>query len=279
MLEITRDVWEGSDYVPLVWNEWLRDRSGRVLVATVNGRMVGLQHAAIHPDNSVWLEGIRVASDVQGQGVGRALLHAGVAWAREIECEAVRLATTSTNPASNRIAELEGLRVVGRFRPLSAAATASAEPQDVRIAQPGELESVWRFVTQSADATFYTEGWTAFRLTTDRLRLLLAAHACVVTGPDAIDAVSIVTSTVGRPAPRLGLAVGDASGVERIARWIYAVTRRHDLRTVRATVQADDACLAALARAGFQPGEGWEHTMLLHEIRLSPTGSGASVSS
>lgn len=52
MLHITRTVWEGHDYVPFVWDRWLRDPNGAVLVADRDGRAVGLQHAVLHLDGS-----------------------------------------------------------------------------------------------------------------------------------------------------------------------------------------------------------------------------------
>jgi len=42
MLEITRTIWDGQDYVPYEWDRWLHDASGCLAVAELSGRVVGL---------------------------------------------------------------------------------------------------------------------------------------------------------------------------------------------------------------------------------------------
>lgn len=269
MIEITRDVWEGHDYVPLVWDRWLRDADGVTFVAELDGRVLGLQHAAVQPDNSAWLEGIRVASGVQGQGIGFAMLQEGIAWARLSGLSAVRLATSSSNPSSNRIAEKGGLEVVQRF------ATRRSDPAQeavdaVRVALPSDLDAIWPLVE---DQRFYTESWTAFPLTRDRLRLLLAAHEVAVLGDGAISAVGIATSTT-IPVLRIGLLAGEMEGTVQIARWLRDRAAQARFTAVRAMVPFDSPALAAVESAGFAASsENWEHAMVLHALLLGGAGS------
>ena len=55
MIEITRNVWEGNDYVPYLWDRWLNDPHGCLHVAVLDSRLVGLQHVRTLPDGSAWL--------------------------------------------------------------------------------------------------------------------------------------------------------------------------------------------------------------------------------
>src|SRR5947209_19267182 len=109
MLRITNGVWGGTDYVPYRWQDWLGDVSGYLCVATLNGRVVGLQHTAIQSDGSAWLEGIRVDDTMRGRGIGAAMLRHGLEWARAAGCRFARLSTSSENESSMRSTRKAGL--------------------------------------------------------------------------------------------------------------------------------------------------------------------------
>src|SRR5205823_6063104 len=124
MLEITRDVWEGEDYVPYAWRHWLNDCDGYLMAARENGRLVGLQHIELQPGNVAWFEGIRVSANLQGRGIGRKLLEQGLAWAQQRHCRAARLATSSENEASNALARSAGFVRIQRHISVEAPAGA-----------------------------------------------------------------------------------------------------------------------------------------------------------
>ncbi|OLC61673.1 hypothetical protein AUH73_06605 [archaeon 13_1_40CM_4_53_4] len=60
ILEICKNIWNGHDYLPGVWDDWLADKDGRLIVATVKGRTVGVAHASLQTPDVAWLEGVRV---------------------------------------------------------------------------------------------------------------------------------------------------------------------------------------------------------------------------
>src|SRR5439155_1135470 len=124
------NVWEGGDYVPFVWHDWLDDPRGMVQVAARGEDVVGFQHLDVQPDGTVWLEGIRVDPDVRGAGIGSELLQAGIREARARGATAIRLATSSGNDASNRIAEKAGLTQIGTCHRAEAA---GAEPVENEV--------------------------------------------------------------------------------------------------------------------------------------------------
>ncbi|MHA1609513.1 MAG: GNAT family N-acetyltransferase [Candidatus Njordarchaeales archaeon] len=69
VISFTRNTWEWGDYIPQVWNDWLRDPRGRLYVAEVDGKPVAILHAAFLLDNSVWLEGLRVHPEYRRRGI------------------------------------------------------------------------------------------------------------------------------------------------------------------------------------------------------------------
>lgn len=65
------DTWDGWDYVPDVWDDWLDE--GVTLVAETDDGVVGVLHATTRGDEA-WLEGMRVAEDARREGVATALM-------------------------------------------------------------------------------------------------------------------------------------------------------------------------------------------------------------
>jgi GNAT superfamily N-acetyltransferase len=275
MRELTRNVWDGTDYVPYVWDAWLTNASGWLMVGVLDGRTVALQHVERQADGTAWVEGIRVAADVRDRGIGRAMLDRAVAWAREHRCPWLRLATSSENPASNRIAERAGLRLLGSFVSVDAAPdTAAREGLGVRVAAPTEFDSIQQLLDSTAGSDppplVYTEGWTAYTLTPERLRLLLSVGNVVVSGVGQ-DSLAIATSVVARPSLRIGLLRGERKGMERICRWLTVRAGESGLTIVRANVECQRDAVSALEGAGFRSRHG--HCLCLRGIDLADSTS------
>jgi GNAT superfamily N-acetyltransferase len=268
MIELTRDVWDGGDYVPYVWDRWLADAEGWLMVAALDGKIVGLQHIDRQPDGTAWVEGIRVAAQAQNRGIGRAMLERAIAWARTHDSPWLRLATSSGNPASNRIAERSGLTLLGTFVSVDAPAGSGAAG-NVRLALPTEFDRVCpaleRTLGDNPQTWVYTEGWSAYSLTRKRLRLLLSMGGVIVWG-DEPEAIAIATSHVSRPSLRLGLLCGTPSGMAGIACWLRANAADAGLSVVRANVEAVPDAAGALSAAGFRSRHG--HSMCLHGLDL-----------
>src|SRR5204863_7208808 len=93
ILEITKDVWEGRDYIPRVFDRWVSDAGASFQAAEVEGVVVGVQRLRPYAPGLVWYEGLRVAAEHRRQGVARAMLAAAIEEAREQGFREMRLAT------------------------------------------------------------------------------------------------------------------------------------------------------------------------------------------
>ena len=92
-IEITKDVWEGRDYIPRIFDRWVSDAGAEFQAAEIEGVVVGLQRLRPYAPGLMWYEGLRVASDHRRQGIARAMLDAAIAEAREQGFQETRLAT------------------------------------------------------------------------------------------------------------------------------------------------------------------------------------------
>jgi len=173
VLELSSKIWEGHDYIPSVWAEWLHDPEGLLAVAEFGGRVVGLSKLTRLSPSEWWLEGLRVHPEYEGRGIA-SHVHAYLMdyWQRH-GGGAIRLATASYRMAVHRISLRSGFHKAaeltqyvaeavpgqsGRFTPMGAGEEAEALDFAQRYASPtcsnGLMSIGWQWVALSA-------GWIA----------------------------------------------------------------------------------------------------------------------
>lgn len=72
ILDISKDIWDGTDYLPQVFHNWV-DNKGIFLggVDKEKNKVVAVARLSILNDGSGWMEGLRVHKDYRGQKLGR----------------------------------------------------------------------------------------------------------------------------------------------------------------------------------------------------------------
>lgn len=123
-------IWDGHDYVPGVWDEWLDDPEGVFLTALRDGVPVAVARAYFPAPDEAWLEGMRVDPNHRGAGIALEVTAALVEACRERGARAVRLMTVGDNYPIHRICARLGLDLIMRLRrrfcPLEAGPTPAA---------------------------------------------------------------------------------------------------------------------------------------------------------
>ena len=122
MLEITRTIWDGHDYVPSVWDQWLRDATGWLAVAEWGGRVVGLARLARFGELDWWNQGLRVHPDFRGKGIASHLFEYILDCWDRIGSGTVRFTTTADRYPVHHLAERKSFERVGEFTAFSAPA-------------------------------------------------------------------------------------------------------------------------------------------------------------
>jgi GNAT superfamily N-acetyltransferase len=116
MLEICATVWEGDDYVPLVFDEWVAAPDGQFTALEQEGRVAALGRLAQFAPGEFWLEGIRVHADCRGRGLAAALHDYHLAlWRRIGGPGTLRLVTAVDNAAIVKLCERTGFARLFEF--------------------------------------------------------------------------------------------------------------------------------------------------------------------
>lgn len=125
-------IWEGHDYVPRIWDEWLGDPEGVLMVATQEGVPVAVVRASFYTPGEAWLEGMRVDPDCRDRGVATTLFADLMDAVEERGAWVARLLTAWRNEAVHHMCDHLGferiLRARGRFRPLERGTPAGIRP-------------------------------------------------------------------------------------------------------------------------------------------------------
>ncbi len=148
VLALTRDIWEGNDYVPEVWDEWLADPEGLLAVAEYGGQVVGLVKLSRKGSGDWWLEGLRVHPQYQGRGIA-SHMHDYIldSWRRDLG-GVIRLATSSKRLPVHRLCQRTGFELVGDYR-LFTAPSMTGEGAAFRLVQEDEASQAQEYLLDS----------------------------------------------------------------------------------------------------------------------------------
>lgn len=152
----TEDIWtdRGGDYIPEIYHDWLADENERdrkkTFLAELEGAPVGIVQAVMLSPDEAWFQGIRVAADYRGRGVGRRLTEACFEWARERGATVGRVMIFSWNATSLGVARASGYEPATEFR----FARPRPDPQTILDPKtPGQVTNdptaAWRYWTHS----------------------------------------------------------------------------------------------------------------------------------
>lgn len=157
-LKLSRLIWEGEDYVPLVWADWLSDPDGLLVVAEYGGVVVGFGKLTKLSAKEWWLEGLRVHPEFEGRGIAsRVNNHQYEFWLRN-GCGTLRLATSSNRLPVKHIARKLGFQGVGEFTtfeaPVIEAEGTSGKENVFKLVKLSDIELAMELIWDPA------RGWT-----------------------------------------------------------------------------------------------------------------------
>jgi len=113
ILDISKDIWEGEDYIPYVIERWLNEKDnlayGAFLDESMN-ELIGFGRVKIYPNGLAWLEGGRVKASHQKKGIGRDLMKYAIDYAIKMGAKTAQYDTSSRNFGSLSLAKFHGFK-------------------------------------------------------------------------------------------------------------------------------------------------------------------------
>jgi GNAT superfamily N-acetyltransferase len=165
-------IWEGEDYVPEVWDDWLSCEQGLLIAAEYAGRTAGLGRLRDLGWGEWWMEGLRVAPEFQGLGIASRLHEYLLERWLESGGDAIRLATHARRKAVRHLCQRTGFHNAARLGHLSAEARTSGHSfireQNVRL--PPALIPRKLILTGTRGQALMDLSWAWASLREERLR-------------------------------------------------------------------------------------------------------------
>ncbi|MBF6592279.1 MAG: GNAT family N-acetyltransferase [Ktedonobacterales bacterium] len=221
---------DDGDYLPSVWDAWLRDTTGTLLIGTLDEWPVAVAHIRMLSDDEAWIEGVRVDPTLRQRGLGRVLISRALVVARERGAAVARLISDADNLPSQRLFAAFGFTRVAELahyqaEPLTLETKAELSP--LLIPTEADFERIWAWLEQS-NLTPFNGGlevnhWTARALTEPQLRAYLTMGAVMLLEAyETIQALAVAVVEAPeetKPMPVLFVRYmdGQAEGIGRLA--------------------------------------------------------------
>jgi GNAT superfamily N-acetyltransferase len=277
MERICTQTWDWGDYVPQVWDDWLADEQGSVLVGEAEGQVVALSKITFQTPDQVWLEGMRVDPEFRRRGIAGQFLRYSLDHVHDEGARVVRLGTGSGNMPVHIITARAGMERIGSY------VLRTAEPlpdgPEPTVLAPDQAVQVSVFLQKSPVLAhshgLYSMDWAWQELSGERMvRFLRDGQVAAQLAPDG----SLVALAILRFEPDddelwIGLADGQSDAVSTLATDIRVYATRVGAPKVRVFLPDVDWLRAAFEAAGYGFGD-WEGDLWIFERRLDRDDEG-----
>lgn len=267
---ICAKVWEGDDYVPQVWDDWLADPYGELVAAELGGRAVGIAKLSRLADDEWWLEGLRVDPAYRRRGVAAQLQTYLVEKAHQIGRGALRFGTHSDNEPVHRIAARDGFCRLATYQHYRADPLPDADAPPLRQLTEADLPAAWELVSHTpryaASGGLYEDMWTWKNLTQARLAHHLAAGD--VWGAHLhgeLSALALIGG-IGENKVNVGHVDGQEETLTTILRGLRGLAAQLGCAEVRFKPVAEPALIAAVEATGYERHR--DNSLWIFELQL-----------
>jgi GNAT superfamily N-acetyltransferase len=279
-LALCGDAFAWGDYIPGVWDRWLREPAGRVTGAFFDDTLAGFAHLALATPDEAIIEGVRVAPAARGQGIGTVLVKHALRQATELGAAVVRGTTETINLAMQAVFHAAGFVQIGahiRFEASSASAVPDSRSAAlIRRPDAAETDRLWAWLEHSNIAPLlggtYLEGSWPLGLTDVAVERFVAAREVWLLEDFGEIQAMMLAGPHSRSDDETRFVIryldGQAQAIGQLALFLRARAAAMGLAMVDA--QAPDVLIVhdALNGAGFTRFD--EHPYLIYAREISP---------
>lgn len=254
LMSFIKDNWGGHDYIPRMWDEWLKDETGRVFVVEADGVPVGMSRVRFLEDGSAFLEGARVHPEFRGRGLATMLGEKAVRFATDRGVKVFRLVSRSRNKAAHRQIARMNFKESSRVSVYEPEEGAKFTPQEgVRRAGMDELSQVTRLIRRSREFRLglgvYWNSYEATSLGPSVIKRLVSEGAVWTTGGSV--AVAMLGGIRGETWRQVCFLAGTGDGPVKLVRHVFGLKAKAKATRRIVWIPQGSWVIGALRRAGF----------------------------
>jgi GNAT superfamily N-acetyltransferase len=250
-------IWEGWDYIPRVWEQWLEDPYGAFLVAVLDGRPVGTDKVTVLSPGEVWLEGLRVDPLHRGKGIAHAMNKKAMEIMSGLDPKTIRFGTVFDNQASRHMGEQDGFRLIFQCQRMLAEILEGDVPAEMRAAD-GDVDEIMDFLGGSANFRrmrgLFAWGWTFKSLDRTFLEQVVADRGGLLSRRSGkISGLALFRRQRHGPKTVLGFIDGRDPDIIKLARGFQIAASKRGSDQLLTMVP--DRAAPLLSSAGFRKEE------------------------
>lgn len=277
VLTFCERTYEWGDYVPLVWDEWLEEENGQLLVATSNDSPVAVAKVTLLTPSEAWLQGLRVHPQFRQQGLAHLLLQHCLDAARKRGATVARLATSSRNEAVQIVTDRAGMQRIAAVWILEAQAQppATALPTLAPLRPADWPQACQRIIgspTLSAMGGLFGV-WDWQELTTAKLQVCLERGQLLGLHHDSrLAATALVTEIHGE---EKHLALGFVESEKELGPCLAQALRSYahslGLESLSVCLPSGSALQGSFLRSGYEPDTESKAEIWIYQLGLKGT--------
>ncbi len=272
-----QDTWEWGDYIPHVWDRWLDEPIGRLLVATIDSQPVAIGHIVMLAPGEAWLEGLRVDPAYRQAGLATRLTRRLLAEAKALGADVTRFATSSLNTPVHHLAAKLGFSRVASFFPHQAETNQVKTP--LLRPKQGALPHVLSFVQNStvlaAMGGLYSIGWRFHSLTIEQLKARLSeGQVRMVKNGESINALAILEPGYSGEGLVATYVDGRPHALSTLALGLRAEAVKYEPPQVSVRLPDHSEFQQVFRSAGYQPQTEQPFWIYLRVLQSRPGGQG-----
>jgi ribosomal protein S18 acetylase RimI-like enzyme len=246
VLRFCVNTFEWGDYIDQVWDFWLSDRNGVLLVAehdeeyNIHGKkrssVIAISHASLCPNNkNVWLEGIRVHPNFRHRYVATQLLNSMISYGKEQGADEASAIVAGNNITSQLMMESNGFAIISKWSYY----IINKIPKRVdkgklrsKVVTSEDTETVRNYLKRSAvyksSGKTYVNSWRWYSLDLSVLENFIKHEKVLVIGNDPIEGLGIINKDSDNNFQIVYLDASNTSVLEDLISFAVNLIHRED---------------------------------------------------
>ena len=154
VVNFTKHTWDYGDYIEDVWDTWVNDTYGKLFVADIDQKPVGIMHVTLITPNYAWMDGARVHPEYRRKSVATELSNACINWAKTTGAKKIGLLILDKNYPARAAAKKIGFKLVAqwifeRINLNKFEIDKRINPSEVKIANSSDFKAIVDFLDSS----------------------------------------------------------------------------------------------------------------------------------
>lgn len=261
--------WSWGDYIPEVWDKWLKEKSGRVFIATTDGVPVGITHLSIDKPHEVWLSGARTDPNYRRMGIATAITKKCLEYAKRKAAKVARLVTESDNIAAQAVIKKLGFKPTAEFVEMTTENIAEEENStNSKWAEESEADAALNYLQTSESyrkaAGLYTTLFHWFSLEKHDLKRFVEQRKAILhlSERGEIDGLTLIDDATAREwhenTMQTCIMDGDYNAVFDMIKFLKSHCHALDVKKIYGFTCNHKPITTALEKLGFEQPDSIE---------------------